>query len=170
MKQMIIAVLLLTSMICNAQSEDCRTKLTATVNTITISNKSTCPTAYRIEIPKTSDSVTTVVNSGECLTLCISFCGEIIVTPIVNCELCMCDYEAVKLNNDCNPLPLGISHLSMQQDGRELTVSFTVEDITNVKDFIIETTTDGITFDKLAVIIPTNIQVGKETALHYTLK
>ena len=169
MKQIIIAVLLLTSMVCNAQSEDCRTKLTATVNTITILNKSLCETAYRIEISKMSDSITAIVKPGECLTLCLSFCDEISVTPIVKCD-CMCSYEAVKLNRNCNLLPVGISNLSIQQDGKDLTVRFMVEDIINVKNFVIETTSDGQIFDKLAIIVPANLQVGKETVLHYTLK
>ena len=147
--------------------EDCRTKISYNGMTLTITNKS-CATSYLINRQNMKDSITCTVQQDSSLSLCLSFCGVLSVLPVIKCDS-SCAYAPLTITNSCNPLPIKLSHIWVEQVGKELTVHFTVEDIINVKQFIINVTTDGKNFKPLAVILPENVKVGTAYVQKYHL-
>lgn len=147
--------------------EDCRTKISYTGMTLTITNKS-CATSYLIKRQNMQDSITCTVQKDSSLSLCLSFCGVLCVLPVTKCDS-SCAYVPLTITNNCNPLPIKLSKISVEQAGKELTVHFTVEEITDVKQFVISITTDGKTFKPLAVVLPADVKVGVAYSQKYHL-
>jgi hypothetical protein len=118
-KLLTLAALITISLHSNAQ-EDCRTKVTGTGTTITITNKEKA-TKYLIERPGYVDVTTCIVAKDSTITLCLPYCMASI-KPITNWP-CSCTYGPVIIKNDgCNVLPVTYSDFKIQ--GNSLWITF----------------------------------------------
>ena len=157
MKKILLCFLLFVTSKTFAQSEDCATKLSYCNNTLIILNKSCC-TRYLIKRNGFSDSITCIVDKDSSLSLCIIFCGDVTVEPLIKCDSCA---GIVKYFNNCKPLSVRLRDVSVQNYEDYIIVKFTVDELINVKSFEIYTTYDGAHFERREIILPKNVIVGK---------
>lgn len=152
-------IIIIYTFCCNilfAQNEDCRTKINIRHDSLIIKNKN-CATKYLIEREGFPDIITSKVETNHEIVIKLAFCGVLSVKPITNCE-CSCSYKAVIINNHCSTTPVFITDMLLQGN----KFYFTVQEMSDVHEFIIEVSRDGILFYPIKIIMSEEIKIGQQ--------
>jgi hypothetical protein len=171
MKQLLSLLLLFSYLSnCSAQSEDCRLKVKYNgysdgAYSVTVTNKTNCASTYQFIDPgNMTMSLDTIVQPGECkiiLIRCNLACGSIKVIPLSSDCVSSCPVNYVQTNNVCSPLSVKLSNQSVRKiSNNRLQVTFKIEEASNVRNLIFNTTTDGKIFIKRHVVSATDFKPG----------